>query len=288
MGISQSAISRCTAELEDRVGVPLFDRHTWGVSQTRSGQYFLSRVIRAIEAIDEGARDAAALVRPEYGRLRIGLYSSIASGFLAKLLETCLASHGTVRMDLVNGSANEHIAALRDMKIDIAFLAGDLDLAGCRRLPLWTERVFIALSASHPLALQQRLTWDELAHASFVIGETAPGQEIHDYILHKLADHAQAPDVVVQRVGWNNLLPLMALGQQLTIVSEAMTAMSFPGIVYRPIVGERLEFAAVWLPANDNPTLRRFLSLAKAMAVKPENRKPSQPFWPSQTHDPSQ
>ena len=39
-----------------------------------------------------------------------------------------------------------------------------------------------------------------------------------------------------------------------------------PGIVYRPITNEVLPFRAVWSPRNDNPALRRLLSMARAMS----------------------
>ncbi|CCG43002.1 hypothetical protein PHAMO_540002 [Magnetospirillum molischianum DSM 120] len=39
-----------------------------------------------------------------------------------------------------------------------------------------------------------------------------------------------------------------------------------PGVACRPIAGESLFFYAVWLPTNDNPALRRFLSLAKVLS----------------------
>jgi len=56
------------------------------------------------------------------------------------------------------------------------------------------------------------------------------------------------------------------LGQGLTLVHEAAGAAQFPGVVYRPIHGEVLPFCAIWSPHNDNPALRRLLSLAKTMS----------------------
>jgi len=43
---------------------------------------------------------------------------------------------------------------------------------------------------------------------------------------------------------------------------------ALPGITYRPIAGEMLPFSAVWSPANDNPSFRRLLSMAKAASAK--------------------
>ena len=86
--------------------------------------------------------------------------------------------------------------------------------------------------------------------------------------MRELADLGRHPEIQVQSVGRDNLLPLVAIGQGLTLVSEAMTVAALPGITYRPIAGEMLPFSAVWSPANDNPSFRRLLSMAKAASAK--------------------
>ena len=152
LGLSQSAISRCIADLEDRMGASLFHRHAWGVSQTFAGQRFLHRARRAIKTIDEGAHEVAAAGRSEQGRVRIGIYSSIASGFLTKLLASYGRSHKDVRIELIDGDPAEHVAAIRQFRLDVAFLTGDREWPGCDRAPLWSERVFVVLPDLHPLA----------------------------------------------------------------------------------------------------------------------------------------
>jgi len=51
---------------------------------------------------------------------------------------------------------------------------------------------------------------------------------------------------------------------------KATIATPFPKVVFRPIAGddELLHFNAAWLPHNDNPALRRFLSLVRSTANK--------------------
>ena len=60
-------------------------------------------------------------------------------------------------------------------------------------------------------------------------------------------------------VGRDNLMKLVTLGRGLTLTSEATTGAAFPGVVYRPLQGERLPFNAVWSLRNDNPAFRRLL-----------------------------
>lgn len=268
LGLSQSAISRCIADLEDRMGASLFHRHAWGVSSTFAGQRFLHRARQAIKTIDEGAHEVAAAGRSEQGRVRIGIYSSIASGFLTKLLASYGRSHKDVRIELIDGDPAEHVAAIRQFRLDVAFLTGAREWPGCDWTPLWSERVFVVLPDLHPLAALDEVMWGDLADEPFIVSEAAPGQEIHDHLVRELADLGRHPEIQVQSVGRDNLLPLVAIGQGLTLVSEAMTVAALPGITYRPIAGEVLPFSAVWSPTNDNPAFRRLLSMAKAASAK--------------------
>ena len=60
----------------------------------------------------------------------------------------------------------------------------------------------------------------------------------------------------------------MRAGFGATIVAEPATAATYPGVVFRPIAGPDalLPIKAAWLPQNDNPVLRRFLSLLRQHA----------------------
>lgn len=84
--------------------------------------------------------------------------------------------------------------------------------------------------------------------------------------MRELAALGRHPEIQVQSVGRDNLLPLVAMSRGLTLVSEAMIVALLPGITYRPIAGELIPFSVVWSPNNDNPAFRRMLSMAKAKA----------------------
>ncbi len=266
VGIQESSISRGVRDLEDQLGAALFHRHSSGVRLTFAGKRFLRRARQIIRNLGEGAHDIASVGRSEIGYVRIGIFSSIASGFLAELLRTYHARFEKVRVELVDGTPAEHVAALRQVTLDVAFLTGTRDWRDCDTEQLWSERVFAVLPENHELAARSALDWHDLVEETFIINSVASGQEIHDYLVQRLAGLGRHPEICVQHVGRDNLLPLVAINRGLTVVSEAMTAARFPGIAYRPIMCEVLPFSAVWSPRNDNPALRRFLSLARTMS----------------------
>lgn len=266
VGVQESSISRRIRDYEDSIGVSLFHRHNCGVSQTLAGERCLRRARKILRYIGEGDEDISSIGRSEMGRVRVGIFSSLASGFLSDLLRTYGLKHAGVEIDFIVGNPSEHVSAIRQLKLDVAFVTGTQGWAGCDTNFLWNERVFAVLPQGHALVVREELEWSDLAHETFIVSEEAPGQEIHDYLVHRLADLGHHPDIRRQGVGRDNLFPLVALGKGLTLTSEATTAAMFPGIIYRPIAGEVLPFSAVWSPKNDNPALRRLLSLAKSLS----------------------
>ncbi|XHC00755.1 LysR substrate-binding domain-containing protein [Nitratireductor sp. ac15] len=264
--IQESAISRRIRDLEDELGAALFIRHYSGVHLTQAGQRFLVRARKAITQIGHAAMEVGSFGRGEAGTVRIGIFSSLASGFLADLLRAYAAANPTIRPDLIEGGPCGHIAAIQRHHLDVAFLTGEPIADGCDLAHLWNERVFVALPNDDGLSRKSEISWTDLRDRHFIVSETDPGPEIHDYLVKHLADLGHRPNVERSRVGRENLMNLVSMGQGLTLTSEATIAARFPGVVYRPLSGEILPFCAIWSPQNDNPALRRLLSLARTMS----------------------
>lgn len=266
LDIRESAISRRIRDLEDEVGAALFIRHHGGVNLTHAGQRFFDRALRALNEIEGAVADAGSFGRGETGTVRIGIFTSLASGFLSDLLRAYVSVNPGVRPDLIEGGPAAHIAAVRRLHLDTAFLTGKLVVDGCDVAHLWNERVLVVMPSKHEFVSLRKINWTHLRDRHFIVSEDDPGPEIHDYLVKHLGDLGHHPSIERHRVGRDNLMHLVALGQGLTLVHEAAGATQFPGVVYRSVEGEVLPFCAIWSPHNDNPALRRLLSLAKTMS----------------------
>lgn len=265
LGIQQSAISRRIRDLEDELGVSLFIRERAGVCLTDAGKRFVARARRAMAHLRIATDDAGCCGRGEVGVVRIGITSSLAGGFLADLLRIHAKRNPGVRADVVEGGRFAHISGIQRLQLDIAFLSGAPSAEGCDNIDLWSERVFVVVPTSDKLAASDEVQWSDLRGRRFVVSEDDPGPEIGDYIVKHLATLGDIPHIERLAVGRDNLMHLVALGQGLTLTSEAATAGRSPGIAFVPLRSEILQFSAVWLRRNDNPALRRLLSLARTM-----------------------
>jgi DNA-binding transcriptional LysR family regulator len=267
-GVRQSAVSRRIRALEDALGVSLFERHHGGVRVTPAGASFIDRARHALSQLDDAVKSAGAAGRGANGQLCIGIFSSVASGFLRELLRAYLVHHPAVCIQISESAASDHIARIRKGQLDVAFVRGVPSLSSCEVEALWTERIFVALPHEHRLCDRDEIEWEALRDERFAVRQSEPGPQIHDYVIARLADLGFYPSVQRFDVGRDTLMHLVALGLGLTFVGEAATAMSFREVTFRPIAGnaEVLAFSAVWSPNNDNPAFRRFLSLARSLS----------------------
>ncbi|MEM7683185.1 MAG: LysR family transcriptional regulator [Pseudomonadota bacterium] len=268
LGIEQSAISRSIRDLEDEIGASLFIRSSSGVILTHAGEKFIRRVGDALNEITYAAADVGPIGRGEQGEVRIGIFSSLASGFLSQMLRIYCDRYADVRIDIVEGSPSDHILAVRMQKLDVAFVTGLPSLTDCDAAQFWNEGVFVVLPDEHSLVSHDLIQWEDLREEAFIVSEADPGPEIQDFLVKHLAELGMRPSIERHRVGRENLMQIVSFGRGVTLTSEATIATQFPGVVYRRLDGEALPFCAVWSPNNDNPAWRRMLSLARTMAQR--------------------
>jgi len=270
LGVRQSAVSRRVRALEDLVGVSLFERHHGGVRVTAAGARFLDQVRDALLELDNAVKTASAAGRAAVGRLNIGILSSMGAGFLREVIRIYRGRQPEVAMQVLEGASNEQIALVRKSRLDVAFVLGTPDVPNCDTAQLWTEHMFVALPLGHALCESEEIPWEALRDEHFIVCQTEKGRAMHDHLITRLAQMGYNPTVQRLDVGRETLMHLVALGLGVSLTSEAMVATQFPEVTFRPIAGDtsKIPFSAVWLPTNDNPAFRRFLSLARSLAKK--------------------
>lgn len=268
LNVQQSTISRAIRQLEDQLGVSIFERSRTGACLTDAGRRLLEEARTAVELLDLAALSAGEAGRAETGIVRVGIISSLAAGFLRELLSSYFSKHPNIDVDIQNGRRDEHITAVQRRWVDVAILAGVSDVEGCDKVLLWEERIHVALPSDHRLAERKQVDWPDLFEETFIVSRMGPGPDVTDFILRRSASQGVMPNVVYRAVVQETLLHLVALGQGITLVSSAWMAIQLPELVLRPLSGSAsvVQFSAVWSTQNDNPALRCFISVAHVLS----------------------
>lgn len=268
LGVRQSAVSPRIQALEDKLGVSLFERRLNGVRPTFAGRRFVERTRAALAEIDHAIADAATAGRGAEGIIRVGVSPFQCSDFLRDLRCAFQETQPAVAFDYVDWPPRKSVAGIMERRLDVAFVINDLPTPGCDMETLWTADVFVALPDKHPLSGCATIEWELLKDERFIVGRNAIGAGLDDWaseIAAKIGDRL-LPTKYDLSQDW--IMRLVAHGFGVGLVNAA-TGVSASGIAFRPLAGEekRVSYCAVWLPGNDNPALRRFLSLARTQAA---------------------
>ena len=139
----QSTLSRCIRQLEESIGVTVFERSSGGVCTTTAGRNFLRTARSILEQMDALVTSARYDGRGEAGRLAVGFYTSLSAGNLRATLVDFRQRCPQVELRMVERSRMRLVTALRNGAIDVVIATDAGPLFESKALPLWSERIWL-------------------------------------------------------------------------------------------------------------------------------------------------
>jgi DNA-binding transcriptional LysR family regulator len=266
LGIRQSTLSRRLHDVEYGLGAALFTRTNGGTHPTIAGLEFIETARRILDDVDAAFRRLKTRNGGEIGQLRIGVYSSLSTGNLHATLVEHHRRFPEVEVQVIDGSHDGLLCALAGNAVDVAIMTTCRLSWDDRTLPLWSERVILAVPEHHPLARNDTIRWSELANERILVPQQGPGPELESLLAAKL-HNAGHQRILYQDSGLDRLLSLVSAEYGALLMLEGATGLRYDGLVYREICDDegptRLNFTAYWHEANGSPTLGPFLAMLR-------------------------
>jgi LysR family hydrogen peroxide-inducible transcriptional activator len=137
--ISQPALSMQIREMEETLGLPLFDRGSGGVRLTGFGEEVATRVRDILRSVDE-LGDLARASREELtGRLRIGVIPTVAPYLLPTIVGNLTRRHEALDIRIRETLTPRLLQELSDGRLDTAIVALPVSEAAFTEVPLFSE-----------------------------------------------------------------------------------------------------------------------------------------------------
>lgn len=268
LNVRQPIVSKRIKELEDELGVFLFDRSTAGARLTPTGEEFVVAARRIVEDLDRLAERARASGAGRLGRVVVGFYKSLSAGGFRAALDDFRDRYPHIDVELIESPFVDITAGVLSGAIDTAIILGDAGKCEVlESIALWSEHVVVALPTGHPLADKSVIYWPELKRERFLISHHDPGPDIRMVLLRHLAAPSDHPDILTRRMSRESLLSEVAAGQGVALQCESAVGLTSLGVVFRPLHdgngATRLGYIACWKPENTNPVLKIFLDTVK-------------------------
>ena len=169
--LTQPAVTKAIASLEETLQVRLFDRVANGVEPTIHGRSFAPRAVAIFDQLRLAAQDLTLVSSGAVGSLRVGIVPMPAIPFLPVALNRLLQEHPGVLATVVEERENELIDRLRQRDIEVAILrmslldeSEDMEVAH-----LFDERLCVVARQDHPLASRRSVSWPDLLEQRWVM-----------------------------------------------------------------------------------------------------------------------
>jgi LysR family transcriptional regulator, pca operon transcriptional activator len=150
-GISQPALSRTLAEIEDLLGVPLFRREKRRLVLTEAGKLFRGHASLGLQALEAGA--AALQSGSETDSIRVGILPTAATRLFPRVALRFRETHPDALLKIETGPHPYLLGLLRDGAIDLMIgrMPAASEMAGLAFEHLYEEEIVLVARAGHPL-----------------------------------------------------------------------------------------------------------------------------------------
>ncbi|MGO4329966.1 LysR family transcriptional regulator [Cupriavidus sp. 2TAF22] len=159
--IVASAISKRLAQLEDTVGVTLFERRRRGVIPTAAGEILLEHARAMLAAADRVERDMADHGKGIKGQVRLlATVSCMAESLpddIAGFLQ--VPAHRDIRVTMEESLSRDIVRSLREGSASLGICWDAADLEGFQTRPYRTDALAAIVHPSHPLASRADCTF---------------------------------------------------------------------------------------------------------------------------------
>ncbi len=160
--VTQSTLSHQIRQLEEELGVALFDRVGKRVVLTEYGDELLHYATRALSEIDQGLGALKHKGASAVGELRIGSTHTFNLGFIPDCIAIFQPRHPQVKVMVEELSADQIGERLRQGTLDLGIAYRPAEPGNLQFELLYNEEMVLVVSPSHPLARRKRVRMVEL------------------------------------------------------------------------------------------------------------------------------
>lgn len=268
LNISQPPLSVQIKELEEILGVELFERSSRKVALTHAGKVLKAEVDRILNAIEQSLNYVRQIGRSEKQHINIGVIGSAMWGPLLERMKAFREANPDVNWTLHELGQHEQTEALRARTIDIAINRNVIPHPGAKiRCQLIArERVHVAVHESDPLCRRGKVSLVDLADRAFIslsFTRSDFAHQVYEFCL----ELGVSPLITHQVFEPQTALALVSTGSGVALLPETCGLIYWPGVAFLPLEETiPADLYALWYDEPLPELFTRFLEALRPQA----------------------
>lgn len=261
--ISQPGLSRQIKQLEENLGITLFERHNRKVVLTAAGKYLQKEVQQHLKHLETIFSHAKQIDEGKDGNLKFGYVGSAMQEIIPNLLVNLKNTYPNISYGLKEMDNQSQIESLLTNDIDIGFIRAERVPRSLEMHPLTQETFCIVLPKTHEIQTSNFESLAQFKNESFILFDPKYSASYYEKVMQIFDDHGFAPIVTHNTIHAASIYKLVAHGFGISIVPKSLISKENTAIQFIELtnIPQRTILSAVWHKNNRNPVLNRAITL---------------------------
>lgn len=234
LATAQPSLSQQIRQLEDEIGVELFERSRRQIALTQAGDEFLREARAILAQIDLAVANAREVGRGLRGELRLVYTPSAMMSRLPAAIRAFRSSHPAVRINMRGLSLPAALDALRSRDADVAVALAQRDISDDGEIDVRAVSsldVRMVVPEGHPLASRGAIAIEEIGTERLILYARQLA-DLFDITMQLCRERNFVPAAVQEVDRVETVLGLVAAGEGVSIIPRVYETLGFRGISY--------------------------------------------------------
>lgn len=232
--ITQSTLSQQIKQLEDELGLPLFDRIAKRVRLTEAGKAFLPYALKTLKDAQEGRDILRDVMDLKTGVLSIGVTYGLTN-LLTQAIADFSGQYPQIKLQIAFGTTQELIQQVEEGRLDLLLsFNNNSDNERITTDPLFPSNLSLIAHRGHPIVAKKHISLPDLMKLPLILPST--GYSIRHYLDSVLQKHGLSPSPCMEINDIHTLLQLVQSGRWVTVLMSS-TIRHHPELVATAITG---------------------------------------------------
>ncbi|ERI09044.1 cidABC operon transcriptional activator CidR [Aneurinibacillus aneurinilyticus] len=216
--ITQPTISKMIKNIEEELGVVLFNRSGKQVELTDAGQAIFIQAQDIVNSFQNLSSELDDLRKLKKGFIRIGLPPMIGSSFFPKVIGKFHEQYPEIMLQLVEDGAKKVGTDVENGVLDIGVVLSPTNEEIFHSFSLVKEKLKLLVHPSHRLANREAVALTELAQEAFVFFRE--DFALHDRIIAECVQAGFQPHVIYESSQWDFISEMVAANLGVAFLPE--------------------------------------------------------------------
>ena len=269
--VAQPALSRQIHDLEDELGVQLFDRTQRAVRLTEAGAAFLTEATAVLARADEAVKVARGVARGERGEIHVGYAPSLTVELLPSALHSFHNVAPGVHVKLHDLSSDEMVRGVREGKLHLSLVAQPEvnTLNGLKYEPLQSYPICVGVPPGHKLARAKVVKLEQIIAEPLAAYSRAEYPEYHAMLKELFAATGAKPRIREEHDSAPSLIAAAGIGRGLIIGPACLGMLAGGRLRFLPLAPAPppVQLGALFDPVKVAGAAAKFLGAVRSAAV---------------------